>query len=96
MSETLGNLVWGGLFVATGAVILHNLEAIVDFDQNSGVRAKAWFNKRLGKSVLNYELWSVGTKSGFRSSRIVFRMAALLFILYGTILIGLSFHIHIL
>jgi hypothetical protein len=94
MSENLGNLLWGCLSVAAGAVMLHYLDAVVRFDQNSGMRMKALFNKRLGKSVLNLELWSVGTETGFRSSKVVFRIVAYLAILFGMVLIGLAFRGH--
>jgi hypothetical protein len=91
MSENLSNFLWGTLYLAAGALILHNLDAIVRFDQDSGIRLKAWFNKQLGKSVLTRELWSVGTPSGFRSSRIVYRVVGIIALLVGVVLVGLSF-----
>jgi hypothetical protein len=91
MSDNLENLLCGCVFLAAGAVILHNLDAVVRFDQASGVRSKVWFNEKLGKSVFNRELWSGGTKAGFRSSRIVFRTVAVFAILSSGLFIGLWF-----
>jgi hypothetical protein len=94
MSENLSNFLWGTVCLVAGALILHNLDSVVRFDQVSGTRLKGWFNKQLGKSVLNRELWSVGTPNGFRSSRIVFRVVAIVAILFGVLLIGFSFRSH--
>jgi hypothetical protein len=91
MSEPLSYLLQGTLFMAVGALILQNLDTLVRFDQHSGIKLKSsWFNKRLGNSALNGELWSVGAPSGFRSSRIVFRIVGVLFVLGGTTLFVLS------
>jgi hypothetical protein len=94
MSENLENLLWGCFSVAAGAAILYNLEAIVHFDQNSGVRLKAWLGKMLGKSALNRDLWSVGTKAGIRGSRVGFRIVAVTLIVVGVAFIGFSFRTH--
>jgi hypothetical protein len=91
MNQNLYGLLSGVFCLAAGALILHNLDALVQFDQDSGIRLKAWFNKQLGKSVLNRELWSVGAPSGFRSSRIAFRVAGVILLLGGLVLVGLSF-----
>jgi hypothetical protein len=91
VNEHLGNLFWGCLSVAAGALTLYNLDAVVRFDQNSGARVKTWLSKKPGKPVLNRELWSGGSQTGFRSSRIVFRTVAVLAILFGVVLIGLAF-----
>jgi hypothetical protein len=91
MSENLSNFLWGTVWLAAGALLLNNLDAIVRFDQHSGSRQKAWFKKKLGNSVLNRELWSVGTPSGFRSSRIVFRVLGIIALTVGVALVGLSF-----
>jgi hypothetical protein len=92
MNEHLGNIFWGCLSVAAGALTLYNLDVVVRFDQNSGARVKSWFYKKPGKSILNPELWPGGTQMGLRSSRIVFRMVAVLAILFGLVLIGFAFH----
>jgi hypothetical protein len=91
MSQRLDNFLWGSFYLVAGSVILLNLEAIVRFDQNSGLRLKSWFNKKLGKSFLNRELWSVGTPTGFKSSRIVFRIVSILCLVYGAVLLVLAF-----
>src|SRR5215472_2275791 len=65
MNEPIGFFFWGSVNLLVGALIRLNLEAIVQFDQNTGLRLKSWFNKKLGKSPLNRDLWSVGTPSGF-------------------------------
>jgi hypothetical protein len=90
MSEPLSNFLQGTLCLVVGALILQNLEALVRFDQHSGIKLKAWFEKQLGNSALNRELWSVGTPSGFRSSRIVFRIVGVLCLIGGTALVALS------
>ena len=91
MSEILSKFLRGTLYLAIGTLVLRNLDAIVGFDQHSGVRLKSWFNRKLGKSVLNRELWSVGTPSGFRTSRIVLQIAGVIALLMGLLLVGLSF-----
>ena len=90
MSEPLGQFLHGIFWIAVGAIVLQNLDALVRFDQRSGIKLKAWFKGRLGNSTLNRELWSVGTPSGFRSSRIAFRIVGALSILGGTVLVVLS------
>lgn len=72
-------------------MILHNLDALVRFDQNSGSKLRAWFNKRLGKYVLNRELLSVGTANAVRGSRIALQVVGVLALLAGLVLVGLSF-----
>jgi hypothetical protein len=81
----------GSLCLAAGALILQNVEVFVRFDQRSGTRVNAWFKKRVKNPGLNRELWPVGTESGSRSSRIVFRIAGVILILLGIVLVGLSF-----
>ena len=90
MSEPLSYFLQGTLCMAIGALILQNLDALVRFDQHSGIKLKAWFKKQLGNSALNRELWSVGTPSGFRSSRVVFRIVGVLSLVGGTALMALS------
>jgi hypothetical protein len=91
MSENLRYFLRGTFYLAVGALILHSLDAMVRFDQNSGVRLKAWFHKKLGQSVPDRELWAAGTPRGFRSSRIVFRVVGVIALLMGLGLVGMSF-----
>jgi hypothetical protein len=91
MSRSLEDLALGTLYLAAGVVILQNLDAIVRFDQHSGSRLKAWFNRKLGKSVLTHDAWPVGNPSGFRISRIVFEILAVIFLIGGLILVAIAF-----
>jgi len=90
MSEPLSQFLQGTFWMAVGAIVLQNLDALVRFDQHSGIKLKAWLKKQLGTSTLNRELWSVGTPSGFRGSRTVFRVVGVLSIVGGTALVCLS------
>jgi len=65
MSENLGNFIWGTIFLVVGTILLWCLDAVVRLDQNSGLRLESWFQKKLGNSVLNRELWSVGLQAVF-------------------------------
>ena len=94
MSEQLSSFLLGTLFLAAGTLILQNVDALARFDQNSGIKLKEWFRKKLGHSPLNRELWSVGTPSGFRSSKNVFRIAGVITLLVGALLVALSLRIH--
>ena len=94
MSENFNHFLWGIFWVATGALILHYADAISRCDQESGIRSKVWLSKKLGKSTVNRELWSVGTPKAFRSSRIVFRIVGTIALLMGFALVGLSFQFH--
>src|SRR5215472_4471957 len=80
----------GTLYLATGTLLLLNLDRVVQFDQNSGVKLKAWFTRKLGNSTLNRELWSVGTPSGFRSSRLAFRIVGVILLIVGLARVFLS------
>jgi hypothetical protein len=91
MSEDLSIFLYGSFCLAVGALILQNLDGLVRFDQQSGAKLKAWLKKHVSNPTLNRELWSVGTPSGRRSSRIVFRVAGVILILLGAALVGLSF-----
>ena len=90
MSEPLSQFLHGLFWIALGAMVLQNLDALVRFDQHSGNKLKAWWKKQLGTSTLNRDLWSVGTPSGFRLSRIAFRVVGVLSIVGGTALVFLS------
>jgi hypothetical protein len=94
MSEHLGILLCGAFLLALGTLILFNLDAVARLDQHSGVSLKLWFQKHLGPSVLNRELWPVGTPGAFRSSKIVLRIAAIFSVLAGAALLALFFRGH--
>jgi len=94
MSELLTNFLLGTLFLTAGALILQNLDALARFDQHSGSRLSDWFKKKLGNSGLNRELWSVGTPSGFRSSKVGLRVAGVIYLLFGAVLVCLSLRSH--
>jgi hypothetical protein len=66
---------FGTLYLVAGALLLTYLDKIVEFDQKSGIKLKTFFRRKLGDSFLNRELWSVGTPSSYRTSRIVFHLA---------------------
>src|SRR5260370_33749015 len=70
MSEVARNLLSGTIFLSVGVLILQNLEAIARFDQSTGVKLHSWFKKKLGDSVLNRKIYSVGTPSGLLKWRI--------------------------
>jgi hypothetical protein len=73
-----------------GILLLVNLEMFARFDQASGLRAHQWFRKVLGSnSVLNRELYSVGTPSGFKRSLKVLRLVSFFLIGSGFLWFGL-------
>jgi hypothetical protein len=73
----------GTLHLVAGALLLIYLDEVVEFEQQFGIKLKAFFRRRLGNSLLNYELWRVGVSSGFRASRIGFRLVCLIFLFLG-------------
>jgi len=94
MSKCLSHLFLGIVSVVLGALILVNLDTIVRFDQRSGMKLRSWFRKKLGNSVLNRELWTVGTPgtpSGLRSSRVSFKVVAIVLLVVGAVIVALSF-----
>lgn len=72
MTVLHNGFLFGTLYLVAGAFLLTYLDKIVQFDQNSGIKWKVFFHRKLGDSPLNRELWSVGTPSAFRGSRIAF------------------------
>jgi hypothetical protein len=72
---------FGTLYLVAGALLLTYLDKIVEFDQNSGIKLKAFFRRKRGDSSLNRELWSAGTPSSYRASRIAFRFVGVVFVL---------------
>jgi hypothetical protein len=68
----------GSLHLVAGALLLTYLDEVVEFEQQFGIKLKAFFRRKLGNSFLNYELWPVGV-----SSRIGFRLVGLIFLFLG-------------
>jgi hypothetical protein len=91
MTAIQSDFLSGTLFLVAGALLLVNLDRIVEFDQNSGVRLKHFFRRKLGDSPLNREVWSVGTLSGFRSSRIAIRIVGVVLVIVGVAHVFLAF-----
>ena len=96
MNEHLGSLLCGTFLLVSGTLIFFNLDSVARFDQHSGLRLKVWFQKQIGNSVLNRELWPVGTPAALRSSRIVLRIVGIFAVLAGAGLLALSFREHFL
>jgi hypothetical protein len=93
MSRDLIDLSLGIISLVSGALILLNLDSIAQFNQRSGVKLRSWFQRKLGDSILNRELWASGTPgtpSGFRSSRICFQVVAIAFLAGGAVIVALS------
>ena len=64
-----------------GILLFVNLNRLARFDQATGLRVHHWFRKKLGSnSVLNRELYSVGTPSGLNKSLKALRFAAIFLI----------------
>ena len=79
-------------FVIGGVLILQNLDALASFDQHSGVRLHSWFKRKLGAdSMLNREIYSVGTPSGLHRSKAVLRVCAIFSVIFGLAMIVLEF-----
>lgn len=85
---------WCGILsLVSGVLILVNLDYIARFDQRSGVKLRSWFQRKLGDSILNRDLWAggiPGTPSGLRSSRNCFRGMAIVFLVGGAVIVALS------
>jgi hypothetical protein len=90
MSEKIVDLVVATVFLTAGSAIFLNLDALAELDQRSGLRSHNWFKKRLGaESFLNREIYSVGTPSGHRKSKIGIGIAGVLCLISGVV--ALSF-----
>jgi hypothetical protein len=64
-----------------GILLFVNIDSLARFDQATGLRVHHWFRKKLGSdSVLNRELYSVGTPSGLKKSLKTLRFAAIFLI----------------
>ena len=98
MSGPASNLLFGTVFLTVGVFILQYLDAIARFDQSSGVKVHFWFKKKLGDSALNREIYSVGTPSGLRKSKIGLRGAGVFCIVVGLLFVSLGltryFHLY--
>ena len=95
MSELIDRFALPTVFVIGGVLILQNLEALSSFDQRSGLKLHSWFKRRLGAdSVLNREIYSVGTQSGLRKSKAVLRGCAIFSVIFGLAMIVLEFALY--
>jgi hypothetical protein len=89
MSEQTADLVVATVFLMAGSVIFLNLDALAEFDQRSGLRTNNWLKKWLGASSFwNREIYSVGTPSGHRKSKIGFGIAGGACLISGIIALG--------
>jgi hypothetical protein len=79
------------LFLTVGTIILTNLDALTHFDQSSGLKMHSWFKKKLGaESTWNREVYSVGTPSGHKRSKVAFIAVEILCLLAGFVSLSLS------
>lgn len=85
---------FGTLCVIAGAFLLTYLDKIVKFDQNSGIKLKAFFGRKLRNSSLNRELWSVGTPPASRASKVAFRLVGATLVMVGVVILLFSFREH--
>ena len=92
MTAILYGFFFGTLYLVAGSLLLTYLDKVVEFDQNIGIELKAFFRRNLGDSAfLNHELWSTGTQSGSRASRIAFRVVGVVFVAVGITKLFLTF-----
>jgi hypothetical protein len=78
------------VFLFVGSIILTNLDALAHMDQSSGLKVHSWFKQRLGAaSTWNREIYSVGTPSGHKRSKVGFAIAGVLCLLAGFVSLGL-------
>jgi hypothetical protein len=92
MSLYISNIIWATISLIAGILFLSNVNRIAQFNQSCSVKLKSWFHKKLGNSPLNRELWSIG--SGHRSSRLVIRIAGVVFLLTGLARMVLALRIY--
>jgi hypothetical protein len=89
-SAQLADATIAAAFLFVGVLILMNLDALTEFDQRSGLRMHSWFKRKLGPdSTWNREIYSVGTPSGHKKSRVGFTAVGVLCVLAGFILFSL-------
>jgi len=91
MSEETVDIAIATLFLIVGTIILTNLDALTNFDQSSGLKMHSWFKKKLGaESIWNREVYSVGTPSGHKRSKIGFVAVGIVCLLAGFVSLCLS------
>jgi hypothetical protein len=90
MTEQASNLVVGTVFLTVGVFTLQNLDTIARFDQSTGRKLHSWVKKNLGGSTLSRDIFSVGTPSGLRNSKIGLGGAGVLFMVVGLLFISLG------
>lgn len=90
MNGAVTDLAEGVIAVAAGFAILLNLEAVAKLDQRHGLKFNTWLKKRLGDSFLTRDIWSVGTRSGMRSSKIGMGFAGVILVVGGLALVAVS------
>jgi len=84
------------LFLIVGSIILTNLDALTQFDQSSGLKMHSWLKEKLGAdSIWNREVYSVGTPSGYKRSKVGFVAAGIVCLLVGLVSLCLSLRQHI-
>jgi hypothetical protein len=92
MTEQTVDFVIATLFLVAGSTILTNIDALTQFDQSSGLKMHSWFKKKLGaESAWNREVYSVGTPSGHKKSKVAFTAVGILCLLAGFVSLSLSF-----
>ncbi len=90
MSELAVDFGLATLFLIVGSIILTNLDALAHFDQSSGLKMHSWFKKKLGaESTWNREVYSVGTPSGRKRSKVTFTAVGILCLLAGFVSLSL-------
>jgi hypothetical protein len=91
MSEQTIDIAIATLFLIVGSVVLTNLDALTNFDQSSGQKMHSWFKKKLGpESMWNREVYSVGTPSGHKRSKLGFAAMGILSLFVGFVSLCLS------
>ncbi|MHB8609431.1 MAG: hypothetical protein ACYDCG_14115 [Candidatus Acidiferrales bacterium] len=91
MSEQAVDISIATLFLIVGSIILTNIDALTRFDQSSGLKMHSWFKKKLGtESIWNRKLYSVGTPSGHKKSKVAFTTVGILCLLAGFVSLSLS------
>ena len=91
MNEQAVDIAIATLFLIVGSIILTNLDALTHLDQSSGLKMHSWFKKKLGaESAWNREIYSVGTPSGHKRSKVGFAAAGILCLLAGFVSLCLA------
>ncbi len=86
MSAQLTDASIAAAFLLVGVLILMNRDVLTEFDQRSGVRMHSWFKRKLGPdSMWNREIYSVGTMTGHKRSKVAFTIVGVLCLSTGFI-----------